>query len=86
MPNTTFHLRTDVFETFHSLVTADIYVMSVGSWSILTAHLSKGIKITTGWNEAWNEFPSNLGIIQANKQGAFNVSNLRENMEKRSWI
>lgn len=82
LPNITFHLRTDVFETFHSLVSADIYITGNGSWTILTSYLSRGIKITTEWNNAWNNFPTDIDIVPANKQGAFNESVLKEKLMK----
>jgi hypothetical protein len=78
LPNTTFHLCTDVFESFHALVASDIYVMSTGSWAILTAHLNKGIKIATDWNSAWNNFPADVDIITANKQGNFDITKLEK--------
>lgn len=79
LPNTMFHLCTDVFESFHSLIASDIYVMSNGSWAILTAHLSKGIKITTDWNNAWNRFPTDIDVVVVNKHGSFNQSMLKQN-------
>lgn len=82
LPNMTFHLCTDVFESFHSLVVSDIYVMSVGSWAILTAHLNKGIKIATDWNDAWNNFPADIDVVHANKQGIFNVTNLEQKIDQ----
>lgn len=82
LPNTTFHLCTDVFETFHSLVSSDVYVMSTGSWAILTAHLSKGVKITTDWNDAWNKFPKNTEIIPTSKQGVFSGPNLSKQIKE----
>lgn len=72
LPNTTFHLCTDIFETFHSLVSADIYVMSLGAWAVLTAHLSRGIKVTTEWNDGWNRFPSSK-YITVNREGNLNL-------------
>lgn len=86
LPNTTFHLCTDVFETFHSLVTSDIYVMGTGSWAILTAHLSRGVKITTEWNDAWNKFPANQGIVPVTKNGNFSVQLLATELEKQNEI
>ena len=82
LPNTTFHLCTDVFESFHSLVSSDIYVMSTGSWAILTAHLHKGIKISTEWNNAWNRFPKDIDVVPVNKKGFFNGSILQEKLDQ----
>lgn len=82
LPNITFHLRTNVFETFHSLVSSDIYVMSTGSWAILTAHINNGVKITTEWNDAWNKFPADVGIVPVNRQGVFNGPNLVKQLER----
>lgn len=82
LPNTIFHLCTDVFESFHSLVASDIYVMSTGSWAILTAHLNKGIKIATDWNDAWNKFPADIDVVPVNKQGVFNISSLEKKLDQ----
>lgn len=82
LPNTTFHLCTDVFESFHSLVSSDIYVMSTGSWAILTAHLSKGIKIATDWNDAWNKFPADIDVVPVNKQGILDIPSLEKKFDQ----
>lgn len=82
LPNTTFHLCTDVFESFHSLVASDIYVTSTGSWAILTSCLNKGIKITTAWNDAWNKFPTDIDVVPTNKHGIFDKSVLMEKLSQ----
>lgn len=81
LPNMTFHLRTDIFQTFHSIVSADIYVTSVGSWTILTSLLSKGVKITKTWNAAWGNFPTNLNnIVPATANGDFDIGRLKKEL------
>lgn len=82
LPNMIFHLRTDIFQTFHSIVSADIYVTCVGSWTILTSFLSKGVKITKAWNAAWNNFPTDdQMIVPASKDGTFNTNRLMKGVE-----
>lgn len=77
LSNITFHLRADVFQTFHSIVSADIYVTCCGSWTILTSFLSRGVKITKAWNTAWNNFPpDDQMIVPSGKDGAFNTDRL----------
>jgi len=80
-PNTTFNIRTDIFETFHSIVSADIYVTSVGSLTALTSFLSKGIKITKEWNASWNNFPDDPMIVPATANGDFNSDRLVKGIE-----
>jgi hypothetical protein len=82
IPNTSFHLRTDVFETFHSLVVSDICVMSHGSWAILVAHLNRGVKITMPWNDAWNKFLTDKDIVPTNKNGNFDPNVLGKAIER----
>jgi len=64
-----FNLQTNIFETFHSLVSSDIFVTGIGSFSILAAYLSHGVKVTTEWNNAWNNFPESQGIVPVKKNG-----------------
>lgn len=73
MPNTVFHLRSDIFETFHSLASANIFVTGIGSFSILGAYMSNGIKVTTTWNNAWDDFPSDQHIVPVAKNGNLSV-------------
>lgn len=79
--NTTFHLQTNIFETFHALVSADMFVTGIGSFSILAAYMSNGVKVTTVWNNAWNNFPENQGIVPVAKNGNLNVQLLSSEME-----
>ncbi len=70
LPGIQFHLNTDVFRTFHAMVSADIFVTGVGSFSILAAHLSKGIIVTKPWNLYWTNFPTeNTNIVPITKDG-----------------
>ena len=82
IPNTVFHLQTNIFETFHALASADIFVTGIGSFSILAAYISNGVKVTTEWNNAWNNFPTDTDIVSANKQGIFAITNLEKKLDK----
>lgn len=73
IPNIAFHLQTNIFETFQALVSADILVTGIGSFSILAAYISNGIKITTEWNNGWNNFPTEQHIVPVTKQGNLSV-------------
>ncbi len=81
----TFHLRTDVFETFYALTMADIFVASHGSWAILVSHLSFGVKITRAWNNAWNRFPIDKDIVPTNENGNFESYFLPEALNKSAY-
>lgn len=82
MSNTIFHLQTDIFETFHALASADIFVTGIGSFSILAAYMSHGVKVTTDWNNAWSNFPSTEKIVPAIKNGNLSVQLLVTELEK----
>ncbi len=82
-PNITFHIRSDIFTTFHSLVSANILIMGISAFSVLAAYLSNGIKITRGWHPAWNGFPKDDSLmIVAESQGDFDTNKFYKGMEK----
>jgi hypothetical protein len=80
-PDVYFHLRTDIFETFHSLVSADIFVTGIGSFSILASYLSYGVTVTTEWNNAWNNFPIAQGIVPVQKNGNLSKEILKREVD-----
>lgn len=70
LPCVNFHLGTNVFETFHSMVSADVLLTGIGSFSILAAHLTKGVVVTKPWNLYWRDFPTdNTNIVPITKDG-----------------
>ncbi len=80
-PNTHFHLQSDIFETFHSLVSSDIFVTGVGSFSILASYLSNGVTVTTEWNNAWNNFPTGQLIVPVQKNGNLSKEILKREVD-----
>ena len=82
LPNIKFHLSTDVFETFHAMVAADIFVTGIGSFSILAAHLSNGMIITKPWNIYWQNFPPQYHeIVPVTSNGNINLELLSRSRE-----
>jgi hypothetical protein len=82
LPNLNFQLGTNVFETFHAMCAADIFVTGVGSFSILAAHLSNGIIVTKPWNIYWRNFPEHYHeIIPINNNGNISIDLLTRAMK-----
>lgn len=78
LQNVEYHLQTNVFETFHAFVSADILVMDRGSFSLIAAYLARGVKLTTEWHSAWGDFPNNeITLVKITREGDFDTEKLK---------
>lgn len=77
--NIKFYLNHNVFETFYNLVSSDIFITGIGSFSILAAHLHNGLIITKPWNIYWQNFPeAYLNLIPSNTNGNFDHNRIKK--------
>lgn len=71
-----YHLDEDEYQTFHSMIVADILLLSPSSFSYFAGLISDGIKIAT---YPWlHEIPENSEWIRTDKNCNFNPSALSE--------
>jgi hypothetical protein len=74
LKNVVYHLNEDPHTTFHSMVVADILILSPSSFSYKAGMISNGLKIAKyPW---WHEIPENTEWIRANEDGDFNTQPL----------
>lgn len=76
--NTILHIKENIFQTFHSMVIADILVTGQSSFSSLAGHICGGIKLARPWCPYWSNFPSNQKFIEVGRNGEFNEQCLDE--------
>ncbi|MEQ8755152.1 MAG: hypothetical protein RID09_16770 [Coleofasciculus sp. G1-WW12-02] len=70
LDNVVYHLDEDQFKTFHSMVVADILILSPSSFSYKAGIISRGIKIAKyPW---WHEIPNNSEWLRSDEDGNFN--------------
>ncbi|MEQ8995314.1 MAG: hypothetical protein RID53_02280 [Coleofasciculus sp. B1-GNL1-01] len=68
--NVVYHLNENQFKTFHSMVVADILILSPSSFSYKAGIISRGIKIAKyPW---WHEIPNNSEWLRSDEDGNFN--------------
>jgi len=85
IPTVHFHLGTNVFETFHAMVSADVFVTGVGSFSILAAHLTNNVIVTKPWNLYWTNFPEDTKIVPITGDGNISKEVLVNACLKTEW-
>jgi len=79
------HIDECVFSTFYHLTKADILVMGLGTFSVLAAYLSNGIKICKEWDIFWKNIPKEIGgIIQVCSDGSFDALQFLRELEKKN--
>lgn len=79
--NIELHIDENVFCTFYHFTKADIFIMGCGTFSVLAAYLSNGIKICKEWDIFWNNFPKDIkDIIEVSADGSFDENKLMEAM------
>jgi hypothetical protein len=84
LDNVFYHLNEDEFKTFHSMVIADILLLSPSSFSYFAGIISKGIKIAKyPW---WHEIPENSEWIRSDIMGNFNTSSIIQRFASNSFI
>jgi hypothetical protein len=80
--NVVYHLDEAQYKTFHSMVVADILLLSPSSFSYKAGMISSGIKIARyPW---WHEIPDNSEWIRSDENGNFNTYPLIERYSKQS--
>jgi hypothetical protein len=80
--NVVYHLDEDEYQTFHSMIVADILLLSPSSFSYFTGLISKGLKIA---KYPWlHEIPEDSEWIRSDKNGSFNPQVLIERFTKMS--
>lgn len=84
LDNVFYHLNEDEFKTFHSMVIADILLLSPSSFSYFAGIISKGIKVAKyPW---WHEIPENSEWIRSDIMGNFNESSIIQRFSSNSFI
>jgi hypothetical protein len=63
------HLRENVFNTFHHMVCADIFMPGQSAFSVLAGHLCSGIVLARPWSPIWDKFPQNGRFVVVDKEG-----------------
>lgn len=97
LPNIIFHLREDVFTTFHHMVMADVLVVGKSSFSALAGHLQNKVKIIQPWNSitdmsgslkrsvglfTWKNLPDNEYFVAMGNDGELDIKFLRAQLDK----
>lgn len=67
--NTTIHSRSNIFNTFHQMVSADIFMPGQSAFSVLAGHLCKGTLLARSWSPMWNNFPKNNHFAVVDQEG-----------------
>lgn len=74
--NLYFHLNKNIFQSFHTMVCADILVTGAGSFSVLASYLSNGIKLSKPWSIYWTDFPNDIDIVRIENNADFSIQKL----------
>lgn len=97
LPNIVLHLREDVFNTFHHMIIADIFVIGKSSFSALAGYLCNNIKIVQSWNSipdhppslrrsvgpfTWEHLPNNQHFVSMDNTGKLDMNRLQKEMER----
>ena len=69
----TLHVRTNIFDAFHEMVSSDILMPGQSAFSILAAHLCGGTILARAWSPIWSNFPSDGHFVIVDKEG--NIKN-----------
>lgn len=69
--DTTLHLRTNVFDTFHQMVSSDILMPGQSNFSVLAGHLCSGTIIGRAWSPIWDNFPIGQKFAKVDVDGQF---------------
>lgn len=76
LENVVYHLDEDEYQTFHSMIVADILILSPSSFSYFAGLISKGLKIA---KYPWlHEIPEDSEWIHSDENGNFNPRALIE--------
>lgn len=65
----TLHLKTNIFDTFHEMVSADMLMPGQSSFSVLAAHLCRGTILARAWSPVWDNFPNDKRFVIVDHEG-----------------
>lgn len=68
--DTVLHLKTNIFETFHQMVSSDMLMPGQSAFSVLAAHLFRGTILARGWSPIWSNFPNDKRFVIIDQEGS----------------